>query len=380
MKDVVIIDALRTPIARAGEKSFFKDLRSDDLGTLVLNELIKRNNLDPNLIDEIIFGCANQSNEQGQNVARMISLLAKLPVTIPSYSINRLCASGMQAVVSAYDTILTGRADIILAGGVESMTHLSMNTNKNPHPKLGELYSNSVYSMGETAENVALRYDISRQTQDEFALVSHKKAIHAIDNNLYNDEIMPIKIGEELIKIDQGPRRESSLEKLANLKPLFKENGSVTAGNSCQISDGACVLLLMSQDIAYKLGYKPLAKIIGAKIVGVDPNYMGIGPIPAAKKLLEKLKYEINDIDIFEINEAFSVVGIVSERELNIPSDKLNPLGGAIALGHPLGMSGARLISTLAHQLKKKNLHSGLAAMCIGYGQGISMVIENISK
>ncbi len=260
------------------------------------------------------------------------------------------------------------------------MTHLTMTTNKDPHPKLGEFYSNSVYSMGETAENVALKYNISRKDQDEFALASHKKAIHAIDNNLYSDEIMSIKVGEELMRIDQGPRRESSFEKLTSLKPLFRENGSVTAGNSCQISDGACVLLLMSADIARELDYKPLAKIIGVKIVGVDPNYMAIGPIPATKKLLEELKYEINGIDIFEINEAFSVVGIMSERELDIHPDKLNPLGGAIALGHPLGMSGARLITTLSYQLKRQNLHSGLAAMCIGYGQGISMVIENICK
>jgi 3-oxoadipyl-CoA thiolase len=398
-RDAVIIDAVRTPVGRyAGA---LKDVRPDDLAALVIQALVRRNNLDPASIEDVIFGCTNQAGEDNRNVARMAVLLAGLPVTVAGQTVNRLCGSGMQAVVSAAHVIRVGEGDVIIAGGVESMTRapLVMPKPDQSFPRgdvravdttLGWRFVNTrlaqmypTYSMGETAENVAERYGITRDDQDAFALESQRRAAAAMASGKFRDEIVPVVIPQRrgdprVIDVDEHPRPDTTLEALARLEPAFRKNGSVTAGNSSGINDGAAALLVMEKGTAAAVGLRPKARIVASAVAGVDPAVMGLGPIPATRKALERAGLTINDIDVIELNEAFAVQVLACARELGIPMEKLNPSGGAVALGHPIGSSGARITTTLVHELQRRRVRYGLATMCIGVGQGIAMIIERV--
>lgn len=397
MNEAVIVDAIRTPIGRyAGA---LKDVRPDDMAALVISKIVERNKIDPEAIEDVFFGCSNQAGEDNRNVARMAVLLAGLPYTVPGATFNRLCGSAMQAVNSAAQAIQTGNGDIIVAGGVESMTRapfvMAKATTEFPrgeitmydstigwrfvNPKMVEQYP--PISMGETAENVAEKYGVSRQEQDEFALLSQQKAVAAIREGKFKDEIVPVPIPQKkgdpiLFDTDEHPRADTTLEKLAALRPAFRAGGTVTAGNSSGINDGASAILLMSKRKALELGFKPMAKIIATGVAGVHPSYMGIGPIPAARKALQRAGLTVDKLDLIELNEAFASQAIVCIKELGLDVSKVNPNGGAIALGHPLGCTGARIITTLVHEMVKRNVRFGLATMCVGVGQGIATVLE----
>ncbi|HKV57922.1 MAG TPA: acetyl-CoA C-acyltransferase [Ktedonobacteraceae bacterium] len=398
MQEAVILSAVRTPIGRyAGS---LKDARPDDLAALVIAEAVRRANIDPASIEDVLLGCANQSGEDNRNVARMALLLAGLPVEVAGQTINRLCGSGLQAVNSAAQAIQTGSGDTFVAGGVESMTRApfvlgksdsafsrSMNLQDTTlgwrfiNPKLASMHH--PYSMGETAENVAERTKISRSDQDAFALRSHQRAVAAQQAGRFKDELIPVSIPQKkndaiVIAIDEQPRADTSLEKLAALKSAFRKEGSVTAGNSSSINDGAAALVLMELQRAKELGLRPRARIVASAVAGVDPAYMGLGPIPATRKVLQRTGLRIQDIDLVELNEAFAVQSLQCMRELEINEEKLNVNGGAIALGHPLGCSGARLVVTWLHELERRGGRYGLATMCIGVGQGIATIIERI--
>jgi 3-oxoadipyl-CoA thiolase len=402
MKEAVIVDAVRTPIGKYG--GALKDLRPDDLAALVIQALIKRNNLQPAEIEDVIFGAANQAGEDNRNVGRMAALLAGLPVTVAGGTVNRLCGSGMMAVVSACRAIIVGEGDTFIAGGVESMTRAPFVMAKPEvaflrgeqklfdttlgwrfvNKKLSDLYY--PFSMGETAENVAEKYKISRKAQDEYALLSQERYKRAQEAGLFDDEIVDVPLPQkkgspsdiQLFKVDENPRPNVTIADLEKLKPAFREGGSVTAGNSSGINDGASALLIMSLDKAKALGYKPMAKYIASAVAGVDPAYMGIGPIPATQKALKRANLTIADIDLIELNEAFASQVLACAAELQLDSNKLNVNGGAIALGHPLGSSGARILTTLLHEMKRKDSSFGLATMCIGVGQGIATVVKQI--
>jgi 3-oxoadipyl-CoA thiolase len=398
MADAVIVDALRTPIGRyAGVLS---GVRPDDLAARVLAAAVERNGLDPAAVDEVFMGCTNQAGEDNRNVARMAVLLAGLPEEVPGVTVNRLCASGLEAVVQAARQVRLGEANLALAGGVESMSRAPLVMLKpergfprgNPevadttigwrftNPRMAELHSTE--SMGETAENVAERYGVSREDQDAFALESHRRAVTAAAAGRLDDEIVTVEVlqpkGDPVtVHGDEGPRPDTTLERLASLRPVFREGGSVTAGNSSQINDGAACVVVMSNEEARRQGREPLARIVTNATAGVEPGYMGIGPIPATRKALERAGLSPSDIDLVELNEAFASQVLASMRELGFPHDRLNVNGGAIAIGHPLGCSGARLIGTLAHELRRRGGRYGLATMCIGVGQGLAAVIEN---
>ena len=398
-REAVIVDAVRTPVGRyAGA---LKDVRPDDLAALVIQALVRRNNLDPASIEDVIFGCTNQAGEDNRNVARMAVLLAGLPVTVAGQTVNRLCGSGMQAVVSAAHAIRVGEGDVIIAGGVESMTRAPLVMPKPDqgfprgdvravdttlgwrfvNTRLAQMYP--TYSMGETAENVAERYGITRDDQDAFALESQRRAAAAMASGKFRDEIVPVVIPQRrgdprVIDVDEHPRPDTTLEALARLEPAFRKNGSVTAGNSSGINDGAAALLVMEEGTAAAVGLRPRARIVASAVAGVDPAVMGLGPIPATRKALERAGLTINDIDVIELNEAFAVQVLACARELGIPMDKLNPSGGAVALGHPIGSSGARITTTLVHELQRRRVRYGLATMCIGVGQGIATIIERV--
>ncbi len=397
--DALIIDAVRTPVGRYG--GVLREVRPDDLAAHVIRELIRRTRIDPNLIEDVIFGAANQAGEDNRNVARMALLLAGLPVAVAGQTVNRLCGSGMQAIASAAHAIKLGEGDVVIAGGVESMTRaplvmakpqaafprgeLTMHDTtlgwRFTNPKLAEMYP--PYSMGETAENVAERFRISREDQDRFALLSHQRAVQAAVEGRFKDEIVPVVLPASsgdpvVVDVDEHPRPDTSLEKLAALKPVFKKGGTVTAGNSSGISDGASALLLTSAALATKLSLRPIARVVASAVVGVDPSYMGLGPIPATRKVLKRAGLTIEDLDVIELNEAFAAQVLPCIRELQIPQEKLNPNGGAIALGHPIGFSGARLVTTLVHELRRRQGRYGLATMCIGVGQGIALVVEHL--
>ncbi len=398
MPDAVIIDALRTPIGRyAGVLS---GVRPDDLAAHVIEAALERNGLDPASVDEVYMGCANQAGEDNRNLARMALLLAGLPVEVPGVTVNRLCASGLEAVVQGARQVRLGEAELVLAGGVESMSRAPLVMLKpergfprgNPeladttigwrftNPRMAALgYTDS---MGETAENVAERYDVSREDQDAFALESHRRAVAAAEAGRFDDELVTIEVpqpkGEPVtVHADEGPRPDTTLERLAALRPVFREGGSVTAGNSSQINDGAACLVVTSEDGARRLGREPLARIVSSAAAGVEPGYMGIGPVPATRKALERAGLTAADIDLVELNEAFASQALASMRELGFDHDRLNVNGGAIAIGHPLGCSGARLIGTLAYELRRRGARYGVATMCIGVGQGLAAVIEN---
>jgi len=397
--DALIIDAVRTPVGRYG--GVLREVRPDDLAAHVIRELIRRTRIDPNLIEDVIFGAANQSGEDNRNVARMALLLAGLPVAVAGQTVNRLCGSGMQAIASAAHAIRLGEGDVVIAGGVESMTRaplvmakpqaafprgeLTMHDTtlgwRFTNPMLAEMYP--PYSMGETAENVAERFRISREDQDRFALLSHQRAVQAAVEGRFKDEIVPVVLPASsgdpvVVDVDEHPRPDTSIEKLAALKPVFKKGGTVTAGNSSGISDGASALLLTSAALATKLSLRPMARVVASAVVGVDPSYMGLGPIPATRKVLKRAGLTIEDLDVIELNEAFAAQVLPCIRELQIPQEKLNPNGGAIALGHPIGFSGARLVTTLVHELRRRQGRYGLATMCIGVGQGIALVVEHL--
>lgn len=397
-----IIDATRTPIGKYGGS--LKDTRPDDLAAMVIKEITKRNfddkGISKELIEDVILGCANQAGEDNRNVARMSALLAGLPVTAAGVTVNRLCGSGMQAVGDAARAVTAGEGDIFIAGGTESMTRAPFvmpkaaeafsRTNavydttigwRFTNPKLAKMYY--PYSMGETAENVAKRYNISRERQDEFAADSQIKAKEAILAGRFKNEITPVEIvtkqGTTVFDTDEFPRLDTTIERLAKLKPAFaKEGGTVTAGNSSGVNDGACALLITSEDKAKELGFKTRVRIVAQAVAGVEPDCMGLGPIPATKKVLQRAGLKLEAIDLIELNEAFAAQSLACIDELKLDISKVNVNGGAIALGHPLGMSGARIITTLLYEMEKRDLQYGLATMCIGVGQGIATIIERI--
>ncbi|HEX2234460.1 MAG TPA: acetyl-CoA C-acyltransferase [Thermoleophilaceae bacterium] len=398
MPDALILDALRTPIGRyAGALAA---ARPDDLAARTIAAAVERNGLDPASVDEVYMGCTNQAGEDNRNVARMASLLAGLPVEVPGATVNRLCASGLEAVSQAARQIAVRDGDLVLAGGVESMSRAPLVGLKPEralargglelvdttigwrfvNPRMAERYSTE--AMGETAENVAGRYEVSREDQDELALRSHRNAIAAADAGRYDDELVTVDVPQPkgdpvTVHADEGPRPDTSLERLAGLRAAFREGGTVTAGNSSGINDGASCVVLASEERARELGREPLARVVSTAAAGVDPAYMGVGPIPATRKALERAGLSIEDIDLIELNEAFAAQVLACVRELKIPEEKLNVNGGGIALGHPLGSSGARLIATLVWELRRRGGRYGLATMCVGVGQGMAMVVEN---
>lgn len=381
LREAVVVDAVRTPIARSGEKSVFKDIRADDLSVVALKGLLERTKVDTRIIEDVIWGCANQQGEQGVNIARNVGLLAGLPIETAGTSVDRQCGSSLQAINFAAYSVMTGNGDAFIAGGVEHMTHVSMGAGANPNMKLMEMFPPYFMFMGQTAEELASRFKITRQEADAFSLRSHQRAVAAQDSGRFKDEIIPVKVpaadgGTSLVTMDQHPRRDTSLEKLSTLRPSFKDDGIVTAGNSSGINDGASATLVMEKGLAKKLGYKPLAAVRATAVVGVPPEIMGIGPIPAIRKVLTRAGLTLKDIQLFEVNEAFACQVVHVAKELGINQDILNVNGGAVALGHPLGCSGARITATLLHEMKRRGLRWGVASLCIGIGQGIATVFE----
>jgi len=397
MQTVYIVDAVRTPIGKYGGS--LSGTRPDDLLAHVIKALVKRNNsIDINAIEDVIAGAANQSGEDNRNVARMAALLAGLPSTVAGNTVNRLCASGLQAIMDSARTIACGDAELVIACGVESMSRAPYVMLKATTPfsreaqmadttlgwrfinkKLAELYH--PYSMGETAENVAKQWNISRHAQDEFALESQQKYAKAQEGNKWADEIIPvsIQVGKETVDFDTDEHpRLSGLDKLAQLKPAFAKDGTVTAGNSSGINDGSAAMLLASEAAVKLYGLKPIAKIKSMAVAGVDPSIMGIGPVPATKKALERAGLTVADLDLVELNEAFASQSIACIHDLGLDLEKVNVNGGAIAIGHPLGCSGVRISATLLHELKRRKGKYGLATMCVGVGQGAAIIYEAV--
>ena len=406
MKEVVIVDALRSPIGKVG--GALSVIRPDDLLADVLKGLITRTGIDPALIEDVYAGCGNQAGEDNRDVARMAVLLAGFPTSVGGVTVNRNCSSGLEAVNQAAKAIIAGEGHVFIGSGIESMSRAPLVMPRPStlprlghrlvvdstvgwrfeNPKMNEMYP--IVSLGETAEKVADKHNISREEQDIFALESQRRAIEAINSGRFNDEIFPISIsqrkGDPLIfDTDEYPRYivqdgqyqlDTSLETLSSLRPAFRKGGTVTAGNSSGINDGAAALLIMSKDKADALGLKPLAKWLGSAVAGVDPGIMGIGPVPSTNKLLDRLGMTLKDIGLIEINEAFAAqaLGVIKELELN--PEIINVNGGAIALGHPLGCSGARILTTLIHEMKKQETQYGLATLCVGVGQGVSTLVE----
>ena len=397
MKEVFVIDAVRTPIGRYGGK--LSNIRPDDLLALVIKALINRNNtIDTNLIEDVIAGAANQAGEDNRNVARMAALLAGLPTTVGGNTVNRLCASGLQAIMDAARAIMCNEGMFYIACGVENMTRAPFVTAKTDgawsrkiesydttigwrftNPKLSVLYY--PFSMGETAENVAKQWNISRGAQDEFAFQSQQKYFAALKNNKWADEIIGVEITENkeatIFSADEHPR-ETTLEKLAGLRPAFAKDGTVTAGNSSGINDGAAALLLASGDAVKQFNLKPIAKIKSMAVAGVHPSIMGIGPVPASQKAMLRAGITASQLDLIELNEAFASQSIACIKDLALDAEKVNVNGGAIALGHPLGCSGARISTTLLHEMKRRKSKYGLAAMCVGVGQGAAVIYEGV--
>ncbi len=402
MTEVVIIDAIRTPIGALG--GALARVRPDDLAALVLKTILERNPFDPALVEEVYLGCANQAGEDNRNIARMASLLAGLPASVPAVTINRLCASGLHAVNIAARSIRAGDGDIYIAGGVESMSRAPYSLPKAeegfsfgnltaydtalgwryPNPKMKEMYGTD--TMGETAENIAaLRPHITREAQDAFSVRSHQKAIAAMDSGKFAGEIVTVPVPQKkgdplLVTTDERPRRDTSMESLARLKPAFrKEGGTVTAGNSSGLNDGASALLLMSAEKAKQLGLRPIARIVASASAGVEPRIMGIGPVPAARKALQRAGITAAELGRVELNEAFAVQSLAVLEDLELDETIVNVNGGAIALGHPLGCSGARILTTLVHEIRRcAEVRYGLAALCVGVGQGEATIVERL--
>jgi len=397
MKEAVIVDAVRTPIGRQG--GALKDVRPDDLAALVITKLLERNPFNPEEIEDVIFGAANQSGEDNRNVARMAVLLSGLPVTVPGMTINRLCASSLSAINTAAQAIQTDNGDIFIAGGVESMTRAPFVMRKPDVPfargdqimfdttigwrMINPKMAYPTEGMGETAENVAEKYGVSREDQDQFALLSQQKWAAANKEGKWAAEVVPVTIPQRkgdpiVVSVDEHPRPDTTIEKLRALPPVFRKGGTVTAGNSSGINDGAAAVLLMSREKAEALGLKPMVRIVAAGVAGVHPSYMGIGPIPATRKALQRAGLTIGQLDVIELNEAFASQSLVCIRELGISMNQVNPNGGAIAIGHPLGCSGARIMTTLVHEMVRREARYGLATMCVGVGNGVATIVERI--
>ncbi len=400
MPEAFVVDAIRTPMG--AYRGALSSVRPDDLAAHVIRTVVERSGVDPEQIVDIYFGAANQSGEDNRDVARMAGLLAGLPVSVPGATVNRLCASGLEAVNAAARAVKLGEGDLYLAGGVESMSRAPWVVAKPErglprgeqtmhdttlgwrliNPRMAEL-GVSTESMGETGENVAERYGVSREDQDAYALRSHRRAVAAAEAGLLAEEIAPIEApkGRETVTVDadEGPRPDASAEKLASLRPVFREGGTVTAGNASTLNDGAACLLIASEAGVEKLGVEPLARVVSFGVAGVDPAYMGIGPVEAVPRALAAAGLSLEQIDLIELNEAFASQVLASARELGIDEERLNVNGGAIALGHPLGCSGARLAGTLVRELRRRDGRYGVATMCVGVGQGLATVFEHVS-
>lgn len=387
MADAVIVAAARTPIGRAYKGSLI-DVRADDLAALAIDAVMKKvPEVDRSSVVDVMIGCAMTHHEQGYNLARPASLLAGMPDTVPATTVNRFCASSLQTIRMAYHAIKTGEGDTFVAGGVESTTRTygkaidSEDLNPRFTDATRDDYISNVYiPMGITAENVAERYGITRERQDEFAKRSQDNAVEAQKNGFFDREITPVKLADgRTITADDGPRPNTTLEKLAELEPVFKPGGTVTAGNACPLNDGAAAVVVMSDTRAAELGLQPLARIIASSVAGVEPEYMGIGPVPAVRKVLDRSGMSLSDIDVIEMNEAFAAQVLASVDQLGIDIERLNPHGGAIALGHPFGMTGARIMNTLLNDLQTLDGTYGIETMCVGGGQGMAMIVERLS-
>ncbi|BAW00773.1 acetyl-CoA acetyltransferase [Thermus thermophilus] len=400
MPEAWIVEAVRTPIGKHG--GALASVRPDDLLAHALSALMERAGVPKEEVEDVYAGCANQAGEDNRNVARMALLLAGFPVEVAGCTVNRLCGSGLEAVAQAARAIWAGEGKVYIGSGVESMSRAPYAVPKPErgfptgnlvmydttlgwrfvNPRMQALYGTE--SMGETAENLAEMYKIPREEQDRFALLSHQKAVRAWDEGRFREEVVPVPVKrgkeEALVEVDEGPRRDTSLEKLAALRPVFREGGTVTAGNSSPLNDGAAAVLLVSDDYAKAHGLRPLARVRAIAVAGVPPRIMGIGPVPATRKALERAGLSLSDLGLIELNEAFAAQSLAVLREwgLDMEDPRLNPNGGAIALGHPLGASGARILTTLVHEMRRRKVQFGLATMCIGVGQGIAVVVEGV--
>jgi 3-oxoadipyl-CoA thiolase len=398
--DAFVVDAVRTPMGRY--RGALAGVRPDDMAAHTIAAAVERTGLDPEGVTDVYWGAANQAGEDNRDAARMASLLAGLPVEIPGVTVNRLCASGLEAVNQASRALRLGEGDLYLAGGAESMSRAPWVVPKPEaglprgpqtmhdtalgwrlvNPRMAERYSTE--AMGETGENVAERYDIAREDQDRFALRSHERAVAATEEGRFADELIPIEApsvnvrgAPTVVDADEGPRADTSIDKLGKLRPAFRDGGTVTAGNASTLNDGAACLVLASGERADAIGAEPLARIVSIGVAGVDPAYMGTGPIPAIRRAVEAANVSLADVDLIEINEAFASQVLACARELGIDEERLNVNGGAIALGHPLGCSGARLMTTLAWEMRRRNARYGIAALCVGVGQGVATLVEN---
>jgi len=388
MREVVVVSAVRTAIGKGGKGSL-KDTRPDTMLAAVLAEAVKRSGLDPKKIDDVVVGTAMPEAEQGMNVARISSLMAGLPDSVPAVTINRFCSSGLQSLAQGAAAILAGWQNVVVSGGVESMSQIAMGGQKpSPNPELMDEHPEAYTPMGITAENVAERFHVSREDQDAFSYRSHKKAVDAIEHGRFVEEILPLDTrvftdgAWQSIRFDrdEGPRPDTTIERLAKLKPAFKSTGTVTAGSSSQISDGAAAEVIAARDFAEANGLPILGVLKSYQVVGVPPEIMGVGPRYAIPKALQAAGLSIGDIDVFELNEAFASQALYCQRELGIPDDKLNPNGGAIALGHPLGCTGARMTATLLFELRRRKARYGVVSMCVGGGMGAAAVFENLAR
>ncbi len=398
LREAWIVSAVRTPFGRYG--GALKDVRPDDLAATVIRAAVERAGIEPSIVDDVVLGCANQAGEDNRNVARMASLLAGFPVEVAGQTVNRLCGSGLQAINSAAQAIMVGDGDVLVAGGVESMTRspwvmgkpeagFERGTHELQDTTLGWRFVNPrmpkqwTISLGETAEKVADERGISREDQDAFGLRSQQLAVAAIESGAFDAQLVPVVVPQRrgepvVVDRDEHPRADTSAEALAKLRPAFREGGSVTAGNSSGINDGASALVLVEAGRARELGLRPMARIVSTAVAGVDPSVMGLGPIPAVRRALERAGLTVDDIDLVELNEAFASQSVACVRELGLDEQRVNVNGGAIALGHPLGASGARLMTMLVHEMARRGSRYGLAALCIGVGQGIATVVERI--
>lgn len=398
MREAWIIDAVRTPIGRHG--GALAPVRPDDLAAVTIEAIVQRSGLTPGTVDDVIFGCTNQAGEDNRNVARMALLRAGLPVSVAGQTVNRLCGSGMQAVLTAHQAIAAGQGDAFICGGVESMSRAPYVMLKpetgyaRGHPEtadtvLGWRFPNPAFTpewtigLGETAEVIAEEFGVSRAAQDAFAAESQQRAERARAVGRFDDEIVPVSVPRRkqdplVVTTDEHPRADTTAESLARLRPVFKKDGTVTAGNSSGINDGAAALLVVSKEYAHELGLEPMARIVGGAVAGVEPHRMGIGPVPATRKALARADWSVDDLDLVELNEAFAAQALPCTTELGLDPERVNVNGGAIALGHPVGCSGARILVTLVHEMKKQNAARGLASMCIGVGQGIASLVERV--
>jgi acetyl-CoA acyltransferase len=400
--EVVVVDAVRTPVGRYG--GALSKIRADDLAAVPLRGLLARTGVDVTAIEDVVLGCANQAGEDNRNVARMALLLAGFPDSVGGTTVNRLCGSSLDAIQHAARAIAVGEADFMVAGGVESMSRAPISMPKPehafprgnvtawdttlgwryPNPRLEALFP--LETMGETAENIYARFSsIDRAQQDAFALRSHQRAIAAQDDGRFASEIIPVSVPDRrgparIVDADEGPRRDTTIDVLTGLRPAFRPQGTVTAGNSSSLNDGAAAVLLASADAAREAGLRPMARIVASAVAGVDPRTMGLGPIPATRKALARAGLTVDDLDLIELNEAFAVQALAVIEELGLDENRVNVCGGAIALGHPLGASGARIVTTLLHELKRRGGRYGLATMCIGVGQGIATIFENVKE